>query len=68
MLGALGVGAVAVFNAAAAAAVVTAALSNPVGLSVLGAVGLAAAWRIIPNPDARKQKLIRKKRRISARS
>ena len=62
MLGALGVGAVAVFNAAAAAAVVTAALSNPVGLSVLGAVGLAAAWRIISNPDARKQKLIRKKR------
>lgn len=62
VLGVLGVGAVAAFNGAAAAAIVTAALSNPVGLSVLGAVGLATCWRIVSNPDARKQKLIQKKR------
>jgi uncharacterized membrane-anchored protein YhcB (DUF1043 family) len=61
-LGALGVGVLVVFNGAAAAAVLTACLSNPVGLSLLTVVGVAAAWKAISNPEARKQKLIQQKR------
>lgn len=46
------------------AGVLIALVSNPVGATVATAAGLAAAWKVFSNPEARKRKLTQTKRRV----